>query len=477
MNSETESGEIRSGTDDDQLLQLRRQTEQQEIISTTMDMIPIDNMDFNDGCILLNLMYSIWVQIRQSRTVPDNFRDFWNSFIDDWYETDSNGRIIQLDIKGDVGGDNENAYSFDLPPTIECLRKLEDIALWNCKSIPEELENLKYLLRITCRGCPMTLFENNIPEEMELPEIKIMSLKAREFLSPSMLSLVTNRLMNLDSLILNCWNNKDPYPMIRALRRNCCFRYSLEHLSFVSSTFKDEEFGTIFFDILSDFSELRELNVPFCKIEGLTGIENAILLLSGTSIPQNHLGVLDLRGNPVANKIKEDDPKEKSALMTILNTFTGISRVGGIQPYPSEVEYLLKINHAGRKFISGRGDGNTIATNGATATTDNSSTNNDDINNKQSLPIIKPQLWPTILERSYQKSDEIGRVGEYNKCATGIYYLINREGSPILQHIILMHQNKQSELNDSTCDADESRKNPFDTTTNQGVQKMKRPRF
>jgi hypothetical protein len=442
MNNETEYGEMGSGesssssssTVDDLLLQVQRQHEQQDeerrrrqIIISTMDMIPIDNMNFNDGCILLNLLYSIWLQVKH----PDNFRDFWNFFIE-VCETNSNGRIIELYF---CSGD---ACSFDLPPTIECLQKLEHIILGNCKSIPKELENLKNLTQITCTpACPSILFEENIPKEMELSAIKTIDLGVRQFLSSSMLSLITNRLKNIETLIINFLSYRDPNPIMHALKQNCCFRHSLKHLIISSSTFSEEEFGTFFFDILSDFSELRELKVAYCGIKSLTGIENRILLYGSTAIPQNNLRVLDLRViNPVASKIEENDPKEKSALLTILNTFTGISRVGGIVSFPLDVEYLLRINHAGRKYISGIRYGKKYAI---------SVTGNRSANKKDSSPIIKPQLWPTILERSYQQSDQIGRGGVYNKCATGMFYLINHEGSPILQHIISMHQNKQQE--------------------------------
>ena len=88
---------------------------------------------------------------------------------------------------------------------------------------------------------------------------------------------------------------------------------------------REEESGTFFFDILSDFSELRELKVTYCGIESFTEIENRILLY-GTAIPKNNLRVLDLRViSPVASKIEENDRKDTSALLKILYTFTEIS--------------------------------------------------------------------------------------------------------------------------------------------------------
>ena len=122
-----------------------------------------------------------------------------------------------------------------------------------------------------------------------------------------------------------CSNYRDPNPIMHALKQNCCFRHSLKHLTIFSSTFREEELRTFFFDILFDFSELRELKVTYCGIESFTEIENRILLY-GTAIPKNNLRVLDLRViSPVASKIKENDRKDTSALLKILYTFTEIS--------------------------------------------------------------------------------------------------------------------------------------------------------
>jgi len=64
-----------------------------------------------------------------------------------------------------------------------------------------------------------------------------------------------------------------------------------------------------------------------------------------------------------------------------------------------------------------------------------------EVHNDQNRYHIKPALWPLILERSYKKSDEIDGL---QKCATGMYYLINHERSPILQHIISINTSNQT---------------------------------
>jgi len=67
-----------------------------------------------------------------------------------------------------------------------------------------------------------------------------------------------------------------------------------------------------------------------------------------------------LRRHSGADKI-DKNPKEEVALLTIVNTFTEISEFKlhlDIEcRHDSDVEYLLKINGAGRKFITIGGGG------------------------------------------------------------------------------------------------------------------------
>ena len=102
----------------------------------------------------------------------------------------------------------------------------------------------------------------------------------------------------------------------------------------------------------------------------------------------------------------------------------------------SDVEYLLRINHAGRKYITG---GSEVEAAEVTTETEAVTTGDGSNNNKKLLPSrtkpIQPQLWPKILERSYKKSDFFR---SRKKCATGMFYLIRN--SSILQDIIAMRQ-------------------------------------
>ena len=105
------------------------------------------------------------------------------------------------------------------------------------------------------------------------------------------------------------------------------------------------------------------------------------------------------------------------ALLTILNTFNMVSNLGVYHDgggYDPEVEHVLRINLAGRKFMMGGrgGVGNT----------------------SKPMPIIHRALWPFILERARYTSATIYDASssscsmeekEYKKCgATGLFHLI-----------------------------------------------------
>jgi hypothetical protein len=111
----------------------------------------------------------------------------------------------------------------------------------------------------------------------------------------------------------------------------------------------------------------------------------------------------------VVDKINDNDPIKIKALLTILNALNEISDISDHKYYSHaikinpEVDYLLQTNKAGRKFIMG-----------------------------QQINLIRPQLWPIILETA--------SPWHCNNLGTGMFYLINHHESPILQHIITMQQ-------------------------------------
>ena len=162
------------------------------------------------------------------------------------------------------------------------------------------------------------------------------------------------------------------------------------------------------------------------SIENLQGIEDRIKQLermpsssSRRAIPDSKLRKLDLAWNNIRKKISSDpdrkvayDLKEKTALITLLDSINGIYNLGEeaqLGHYDPDVECVLRINHAGRKFVMKGG-------------TEMSG------NNKL---ITERSLLPMILERAYKRSAEIydnalsdAEQKNSKKCATGLFHLV-----------------------------------------------------
>jgi hypothetical protein len=144
--------------------------------------------------------------------------------------------------------------------------------------------------------------------------------------------------------------------------------------------------------------------------------------------PDNKLRKLNLRHNPIddgytGSDSNDDDvtkdPMEIAALVTLLDTFNGISNLGSHcfdGKYEPEIEYALRINQAGRKELMGGGRSSRGALNA----------DNED------KPIMNRALWPLILERAYNISSRIydyeedtaSEQVESKKCASGLFHLV-----------------------------------------------------
>ena len=108
-------------------------------------------------------------------------------------------------------------------------------------------------------------------------------------------------------------------------------------------------------------------------------------------------------------------------MITILDTVDGIYYIGGalhLGHYSAGVEHLLRISHAGRKFSRV----------GVKAVPGSN------------MPVIKPALWPKILERAHSKSSNIydncirhnDEAKSKKKCATGLFHLVRHFCGPLL---------------------------------------------
>jgi hypothetical protein len=106
--------------------------------------------------------------------------------------------------------------------------------------------------------------------------------------------------------------------------------------------------------------------------------------------------------------------------MSFLHSFNTISNLGGLKKndYGPDLEYALRINHAGGRTI--------IVEDGS------SSISNRDGDTTSALPF---PVWPIVLERSYDKSGHIYNQGSSirdEKDATGLYDLVRNSGLALL---------------------------------------------
>jgi hypothetical protein len=99
-------------------------------------------------------------------------------------------------------------------------------------------------------------------------------------------------------------------------------------------------------------------------------------------VPLKSLRILNLRLNPIFEKMKEENPKEKTAILRFHQSYNSICNIGGYikQHYDSDIEYALNINHAGRKRI--------VEGSAGTCSADERSLR---------FPL---SMWPTVLKRA-----------------------------------------------------------------------------
>jgi hypothetical protein len=109
-------------------------------------------------------------------------------------------------------------------------------------------------------------------------------------------------------------------------------------------------------------------------ITTLLGVKDRIKQLrGGSTLPQSIVADNDLHKLKIGYSKCYDggnvieDPNEKTVLLNLLDTFNGTSNLGmqlqddhDTQRYNPDIEYILGIKHAGRKFIEGGGRGEGI---------------------------------------------------------------------------------------------------------------------
>ncbi|OEU06156.1 hypothetical protein FRACYDRAFT_256201 [Fragilariopsis cylindrus CCMP1102] len=334
------------------------------------------------------------------------------------FTIDTDGRITELGIMHNESDD------YDLPAIIAFLERLTFLMLSNCRSIPAELSNLPHLEKLHLNIFSLDLLEN-FPIQMKLKNLKILRVNSDVPLPASsrFLKWMTSQLPNLETLEFeNDMENNDHLFIIDSLRtNNVCFHKSLKHLALCCCLTGQESFEILILEIVPKFRDLRSLDLSRNRIKSFLPIVDSIKN-DRTFVPSKSLRVLNVRSNPVFKKMK-DDPIETAAMLSFLGIFNTIhsfgERLGRDLYYDSDVEYALRINHAGRRIV---------------VKVDGGSNNDDD--RKAIIPI---PLWPIILERAYEKSWETHcsdweseKEKEKKKSATGIYYLLREVGPALL---------------------------------------------
>jgi hypothetical protein len=329
---------------------------------------------------------------------------------DDWScSVDNDGCIIKLQI-GDYWQGVRS--TFVLPPIVIRLVMLQNLMVDYCRSLPVELSQMQNLHRLSLGQCSDLI--DNFPVQMELRNLKyfrLHSTRIPESTSSPFFVWLKTRLPSLNDLGFVDYPREEETSKIfdffltvkekrfkdnlRSICMDCCATENeLAHFQ--------PQFDTIVTKIRPRFPNLRSIKLPDNYIESIQPIvekfKTAPTVLSS-------LRVLSLYDNPVLENIK-DDPEERAATMSLLKNCNSIYNLGGDkEDYPADLEYELRINHAGRSIIEVGCDDN------------------------RSIPF---SLWPTILERAYEKSHQIYEYSKNKeKDATGLYYLL-REGPALI---------------------------------------------
>ncbi|OEU11711.1 hypothetical protein FRACYDRAFT_244834 [Fragilariopsis cylindrus CCMP1102] len=396
-------------------------------------------MNIKEGYNLMNTLYKVGILSKYLVDLVDNnygeyvkFKGYFDFNREEYIEIDSKtGRITFLFLY--------QAYdAFDVPSIIDQFQSLESICLQNCQLLTMELGNLPVLKTITFNLCTSNMFEN-VPEGLQLSSIKKVVIQEESEFNSNLSSFLKIFSNTLEELVFRYMTREDTDEILYVLQNDdLCFRHSLTTIKVIDCELNEDDLKRLVFEIRERFPNLHTLDISCNNIESLCGIGDRIKQIK--LIPNNKLLKLNLNHNPIRKQMCDDgdgdtlnvtkDPKEIAALVTLLEKFDGISNLGvySSQKYEPKIEYVLRINKAGRKELT-RGKSS------------RRSNNTDD----EDKPTMNRALWPLILERAYNNSSEIyiyNRNGrdtvsiseetESKKCATGLFHLVHHFYAPVM---------------------------------------------
>ena len=271
-----------------------------------------------------------------------------------------------------------NTGLFDLPPSIIRLVRLEQLSVQRCRSLPVEFSKLQNLNCLHLDACSSLIL--NFPFQMELGKLEMFQLESTslpESISSPFFVWFTTKLPSLTELGFNEYHMEDASRIVDFLLavEETSFKDNLKRLIVYDCNLCWESFETSFqsllLDILPRFPNLDSMRLNGNKIESIQPIAEKFETEQTVVSSLRILSIEELN----------DDPKERTAAMSLIKTRSAIYNLGGRdkEDYPSDLEYELRLSHAGRGRVIGKGVGN------------------DD----RPIPL---SLWPTILERAYEKA-------------------------------------------------------------------------
>jgi len=159
--------------------------------------------------------------------------------------------------------------------------------------------------------------------------------------------------------------------------------------------------------VLPRFPNLSTLDLDGNSIGSLQPIVDRIKNKNDKAcfVSNTLLRTLNLYWNPIMYKVKES-PEVEAALLSFLETYNTISNLG-THNYGSDVEYALRINHAGQGILEGG----------------------------CCVRYIPLSVWPIVLARAYDRSDKIygSKKKKKKKNHTGLHYLL-RNGPALIKY-------------------------------------------
>ena len=425
--------------------------EQRRIVARCMHHVP-DNMNIKEAYILMNMLYKAGI-LSYYLADLDAADDTGHILDDDGYD-------VKVEFTNYCSHFNDEQYTKIDPKTgritfllhdmstvpisidIDQFQSLESICLRYCRLLIMELGNLPVLKTIKFCHCKPSMFEN-VPEGLQLSSIKKVVIDSTTMYGRGLNSNLSSFLKifsnTLEELVFRYMTREDTDEILHVLQNDdLCFRHSLTTIKVIDCELNEDDLKRLVFEIRERFPNLHTLDISCNNIESVCGIGDRIKQVK--LIPNNKLLKLNLMQNPIREQICDDgdgdtpnvtkDPKEIAALVTLLETFDGISNLGAYssQKYEPKIEYALRINIAGRKKLM----------RGKSSRRSNNADDEDD-------PIMNRALWPLILERAYNNSSEIyiyNRNGrdtvsiseetESKKCATGLFHLVHHFYAPVM---------------------------------------------